>query len=389
MAVRFDRGSLQGKAEVTDEGYVKADAIVTRTGVLLYRNQDGSLRRELRHPDDVFANESLASLRMVPVTLGHPPVERPLLDSEVAKEHSVGHVGDNVRPDGKYVLANFVVTDGKAVQAIQAGRRELSLGYTADRLDEKGTYQGSPYDCRQTNIRYNHLSIVDTARVGGMARINLDAADAEEVEEMATKKVSLDGKEHEVPAEVADALVKSQADLGAEKNARKDSETALRTEADTLKAKRDELQAKLDAKPADTDTKKAIADGIKAGIRRRIAVVDTARRVLPDSELPKLDDMSDDDIRKAVVKHRAPKLDLSDKSEVYLQVRFDAIAEEIADADPAALERQRKAIVGDPSKRSDSGDPIADAQKRMQDRMRHDYMSDAEKKRLADKQKAA
>jgi hypothetical protein len=85
-AMRFDRGELRGAATRTDEGYIRADAIVTRVGVLTYRNKDGTLRRELRHPDDVFSAESLASLKLIPVTNEHPPGR--LVNADNAKELS-------------------------------------------------------------------------------------------------------------------------------------------------------------------------------------------------------------------------------------------------------------------------------------------------------------
>ena len=42
---RFDRGQVKGDAFITDEGYIKANAIVTRTGVFLYKNPDGTIRK--------------------------------------------------------------------------------------------------------------------------------------------------------------------------------------------------------------------------------------------------------------------------------------------------------------------------------------------------------
>ena len=59
-------------AEKTDEGFLVARAPVTSIGVFTYRNPDGSERRELRLPEEVFAEESLATLRMKPLTLLHP-----------------------------------------------------------------------------------------------------------------------------------------------------------------------------------------------------------------------------------------------------------------------------------------------------------------------------
>mgnify|MGYP000088398843 FL=1 len=51
---RYDQGEFVGGTMTTDEGFLKTTAITTRTGVFTYKNLDGSLRKELRHPDDVF-----------------------------------------------------------------------------------------------------------------------------------------------------------------------------------------------------------------------------------------------------------------------------------------------------------------------------------------------
>ena len=47
----------------TDEGYLVDHPIVTTCGVFEYKNEDGSTRRELRLPEDVFAEKSLKSYK--------------------------------------------------------------------------------------------------------------------------------------------------------------------------------------------------------------------------------------------------------------------------------------------------------------------------------------
>jgi len=42
---RFDRGEIRGQTQFTDEGYLKADAVVTRYGVFDYKNPELWLRR--------------------------------------------------------------------------------------------------------------------------------------------------------------------------------------------------------------------------------------------------------------------------------------------------------------------------------------------------------
>ena len=43
---RYDKGIVANtETELTEEGYIKARAIVTRCGVFLYKNADGSKKR--------------------------------------------------------------------------------------------------------------------------------------------------------------------------------------------------------------------------------------------------------------------------------------------------------------------------------------------------------
>ena len=54
------------KTYFTEEGYLIDHPIVTSVGIFEYTNPDGSTRRELRLPEDVFA------LRALPVTKASP-----------------------------------------------------------------------------------------------------------------------------------------------------------------------------------------------------------------------------------------------------------------------------------------------------------------------------
>ena len=56
----------------TPEGFLTGRAIVTNVGVFTYRNKDGGITRELRPPEEVFAVDSLNSLKLKPVVNNHP-----------------------------------------------------------------------------------------------------------------------------------------------------------------------------------------------------------------------------------------------------------------------------------------------------------------------------
>lgn len=334
-AVRFDRGEIRGSAVRTDEGYIRADAVVTRTGVFLYRNADGSVRRELRHPDQVFEKASLDSMKLIPITNGHPGR---LVNAESAKELGIGQTGENITIDGKYVMIPLAITAADGVEDVDAGKKELSLGYTVDLVKEDGIYNGERYDYRQTNIRYNHLAIVERARAGAEARINLDAADAVQLSdgegkmEKILKTVVLDGIEYQAAPEVVNALQRAIQRGDAAEAAQAKAES----DRDSLQAKLDEAQAKIEELEALRDDTSKLQEAVKA----RLELERTAAKFLPKDA--KLDGLTDRQVREAVIKAKHPKFDGEGLSDVYVQARFDAIVESEPTRDDLAIQRQRR-----------------------------------------------
>ena len=67
---RIDSISIDG-TYYTEEGYLVDHPIVTTCGIFEYKNEDGSTRRELRLPEEVFAKESLESYKGQPIIITH------------------------------------------------------------------------------------------------------------------------------------------------------------------------------------------------------------------------------------------------------------------------------------------------------------------------------
>lgn len=171
---RFDLGEIKSM-ELTPQGFLKVPGFATRTGVFTYKDAKGNVRRELRHPDDVFSPESLATLKYAPVTNDHPPK---MLTPENVKQYSVGHATERVEVNRDLVETDLIIEDANAIKAVQDGKRELSAGYLADLIPEKGTYNGAEYDFRQKNIKNNHIALVARGRAGPEVRLRMDSNDA-------------------------------------------------------------------------------------------------------------------------------------------------------------------------------------------------------------------
>jgi len=326
--IRFDAARFS-KTKTTQDGYLETEATVTRTGVFKYMNADGTIRNELRHPDDVFKKESLDSMKMIPITDGHP--EQRLVNSKTAKELQSGYVGESIHVDGKYIKAPLVVTDETAIGKIKNGKNQLSLGYTADVISESGIYDGKHYDSRQTNIKYNHLAICNVARAGAEASIKLDSGEAMQIDDLddtnnknydkknrsdnAMPKIVLDGIDYEASAEVINAYNKSLARV------------------DELEKAVDKKQGVLDALEADNKTlkekvetfDKTFNDVVNDAVKARVILIASAKKILADKV--KLDEMSNIDIKKAVITNISKDAKLDDVSEDYINARFDAALE--------------------------------------------------------------
>ncbi len=164
------------KIERTPEGFLRLPAKVTRTGIFIYRKADGSLVRELRKPEEVFNADSLASILAKPFTNNHP--SEGSVDSQNATRHTVGFTSDSVQEEGKFVKVFLNVLDENTIKDIENGKREVSCGYRCKVLDESGVFEGERFDAIQTEIRYNHISLVDRGRGGPEVRVSLDSDDA-------------------------------------------------------------------------------------------------------------------------------------------------------------------------------------------------------------------
>lgn len=169
----------------TAEGFLLVQGYATRAGIFEYVNDDGSIRRELRPPEEVGRADSLATLGFKPVALTHPEEdgEDGAEPVDVTPENWDQYAAGTVSPDVQflangYVKVSTIVGRKDAIDAIESGDAvELSCGYTADVIEERGEHPvWGRYDAIQRDIEYNHLAIVPRGRAGSTVRLRTDAA---------------------------------------------------------------------------------------------------------------------------------------------------------------------------------------------------------------------
>ena len=328
---RYDNYAIQ--AIKTDEGFVRDAPIIGRTGILEYRNVDGSIRREYRPPEEAFNVDSLASIRGKPITQLHHGL---VTSANYFNSHPVGTVISDGRQDGNNIRADVVI------YSLDTEDRELSCGYQAELEETPGvTPEGEHYDAIQRNIRYNHLAIVPRGRAGN-ARLNMDGNQSiEEVETMSTKIKMDNGIEYEVPAEVKvayDAMVE-KAD-------------ATKKDLDAMTAKFDSATAEIEKLKADAEKQEA---DFKAKFDEAVKTTIELRSIAQKHGIEKADEMSNDEIKKAVVAKVHPKLNLDGKSAEYIAVAFD-LAKDTDVQHEDAMAKQRKAMGGTETHHEDEMD---------------------------------
>lgn len=353
--------------ETTTEGFLRGRAIVTSIGVFSYARKDGTIQRELRLPEEVFAEGTLNSMKLKPVTLNHPAE---LVTKDNADKLQVGSLGDNPSwtrewehrnctevTDGINCAIDMIITKKDAIDAVLNGKNALSMGYTCDlEIAEPGsTWCGVEYDFIQRNIRYNHCAIVDSARAGDNAKIELRVDSEDAVLEdmviksdggtkMELKKINLDGIEYQAEESVIKALnaEKTRADK-AEKDACEEKKTMDKKVAD-LEDKEKELEKRISELEAERDTAKEKADNAEKELEKVKAdsadpkhldeAVKAKMELLHNAEKAKVEvkeDMSDLDIKKAIITSQFPKANFDGKDEVYIQARYDSAVEMISE----------------------------------------------------------
>ena len=375
----YDRSPM-GSVTRTPEGYIRFDAIATRSGIFIYHQPDGSVLRAYRPPEEVFKADSMQSFAMKPIINDHAMGVTPKITADNVRQYQIGAIGENIRRDGNFMKLTGTIMDKDGIAAVDAGRRGLSLAYDSEDVMTPGiTADGLEYDYKQTNIRGNHLAIVDRGRAGDSARLNMDTAEIEFKQDTKqtfsqgerTMKYNLDGIEIDAPESVINALVKARTDLAAAittQNTLKQDNATLKTNLDTATATADAAKAEVVNLKA-VDTEKLIQDGIAA----RIALVEAASLVCDAADLK---GKTDAEIENIVIAKVFPDMKMDGKSADYVTAMFDA-ALKSGDAKQRAeaLAKQRQKVVTmdkDGKGADDVEKQKADANKMLQDAWKQD-----------------
>jgi len=370
MHTRYDQIKIDGKKLKKDSfGFVKLNANLTKTGIFTYLKEDGSIIKELRHPDEVFKEDSLETLKQKPVSNEHPSV---FIDSGNIKDHIAGVTGERINIlDSELVNSNVTIFEEKTIDDVSDGKREISCGYNCDLDFTQGVYKGEKYDAKQKNIKYNHVAIVERGRAGREVKLRFDSKDSvlvskenkkEGVDRMDTTK-----DKDSNPDEKMIATTKKDQEIEALKKKLDEQNNLNDKKMDSLNANLDHSkQENMELKTKVENFDKKLDSEIIKKVNKRIKLYDAAKLCCDDETVGKLDKMSDIEIKKAVIKTQC-KTDLAEKSDVYLEARFDMAIEN--------LEKKDNEEIGELLLRSKTDSRDADYRKEFENRLVDNYKS--------------
>lgn len=86
-------------------------------------------------------------------------------------ERPVQGVITNPQYEDGVLYADITVYSEKLKEAIENGKKELSLGYFCKFEKNSGVYDGEPYDYVQVNMVGNHIALVDAGRCGSDVKV--------------------------------------------------------------------------------------------------------------------------------------------------------------------------------------------------------------------------
>jgi hypothetical protein len=297
--------------------------------------------REYVPPDELFKEDSIRSLNAAPITKGHPAEKKVTPDNW--QKLSVGHASRARKDeDEKHLAADIIILRGDAIADVESKKlKELSSGYSCDIEPTPGVSpEGERYDSIQRNRVYNHVGLgkENWGRAGSSVALRLDSnnnAYFEEEKPMAT--IRIDGVEYEVGSEShISALNRQSEKLRAENE-------QLRADAKSSTERADKAEGERDALAEKTKTLED-PSRFDSAVQARIALVN--RAIALGVKDPK---GTDRQIKEACIRGDS-NTDFSDKSDDYIDARFDAFEEHQSRRDGAA--EFRSAVVGSTKKTS-------------------------------------
>ena len=336
MLTRYDTAPINKIEQDATTGFIHVNNVpIARVGVFPYLKADGSIEMEAKLPAELLADTTVESANNKPVTDDHP---EEFVTQSNANKYMKGFTASNAHVDDDTLRVDMTITDAALINEINQGKQELSIGFETEIVPHKGEYKGSVYDSVQKNIQINHVAVVERGRAGHSVRLVGDSAemvdDFKKGKHMDVTKVRLGDTDITVATSDVDKIVKVDAD-----NSEKEKKIAdlkakiadykkqleeLQGDADSSKKSEEEAKAEKDAleKQLETYKKKYEGDGLDQAIDAKIGLIEKVKPYVGDSFDFK--GKNDKDIKVATLKAIDDSIDLSNRSDDYINAYFDS-----------------------------------------------------------------
>ena len=158
---------INGWAEIKGNPISKV-GVFPYLGKDIYPDLEPNKLYNVFRPETEFSNaETIESFKLLPWTDEHAMLgseDEGMLPAEKKGIHGV--IGEDVYFEDGYLKATLKIFSDKLANLIEAGKKELSIGYRCLYDMVSGVYDGVKYDAIQRNIRGNHLALVGEGRSG-------------------------------------------------------------------------------------------------------------------------------------------------------------------------------------------------------------------------------
>lgn len=354
--------------EIDENGFLRLRKVrLGRVGIQQYLGkelppqlgfQDEEVVNVYRPPEEVFAEDSLATLEGMPAEVEHDW-------KSPDNNGNVGSVSGKPVQDGDTILGQLLIIDNKAIVPIQKKElSDISLGYQADVEKQSGVFDGVPYQAIQKNIRYNHVAILRPGR--GRAGDKIKIEDKNMPENLIT--VDTGHGDVQVTQDSKPALKKLMDACAAGAKMEDENEQlktkvvdydAVKVELEDAKKKNDEMKGELKAKEKELKDAEDPEELEKKA--KELNDAQTVGTAIMGDKMPK--GLSASALRLAIAKHYAQENGLVQDGEKITDAEYTGIYR----AASVKAGKQKRSVIGHTV--VDAGFKVSDARQKYNDQL--------------------
>jgi len=338
MIYTYDKGFNDFTSKIDEStGYLEVNGTIARTGIQDYYGIElgehfikqydldpTKIYGVYRPKEEVLKQESLDTYINKSITDNHPAEFVNSKNENSLGKGSVSTISTYNKDGIDYVKGKLTIKDEKTIQKALAGKVELSPGYTQTLIKEKGEFQGKQYDFKQTDIKINHVALVDKGRCDGNCKITADKnsiiSHSKKTNKGMSMKVTIDGVEHEI----TDCVGKHIGSLNSKITSLDEDMKKLEEE----KKKTDEENGKLKGKNSkleedmEEEKKKTSDSTIDALVSEKVELIKTADTL--KVEVKTSDSILD--MKRAIIAGSS-KIDLTDKTPEFIDGVYQTVVD--------------------------------------------------------------